>query len=78
MLSENLKDAGEIVENILSQPLSVSGLTDSCSLVEASKKYLNDPSSPELKKMLETFLQHPQALEVMLQEFKLLAQDLAS
>lgn len=76
MLNENLKDAGEIVENILSQPLSVAGLSQPCSLIEASQKYLQDPSSPELKKMMGTFLQHPQALEVMLQEFKLLAQDL--
>ncbi len=76
MLSENLKDAGEIVENILTQPLSIPGLEKPLSLLDASKDYLQNPSSPELKKMLETFLQHPAALEVMLQEFKLLAQDL--
>lgn len=76
MLSENLKDAGEIVENILTQPLSIPGLAKNISLLEASQGYLQDPASPDLKKMLETFLQHPAALEVMLQEFKLLAQDL--
>ena len=78
MLSENLRDAGEIVENILSQPLSIPGLEKPLSLLQASQVYLQDPASPELKKILETFLQHPAALEVMLQEFKLLAQDLGN
>ena len=77
MLRENLHDAGEIVENILMQPLTIPGLAKSISLHEASKIHLDNPHSPELKKMLETFLQHPAALEIMLQEFKLLAQDLS-
>ena len=76
MLKEKLYDAGEIVETILTQPLSIPGLQKNVSLLEASKQYLADPSSPELKKMLETFLHHPAALEIMLQEFKLLSQDL--
>jgi len=77
MLKETLYDAGEIVETILTQPLSVPGLPKAVSLLEASKHYLANPSSPELKKILETFLRHPAALEIMLQEFKLLSQDLA-
>jgi len=76
MLREKLYDAGEIVETILTQPLSIPGLPKSISLLDASKHYLDDPTSPELKKMLETFLHHPAALEIMLQEFKLLSQDL--
>jgi hypothetical protein len=76
MLREKLYEAGEIVETILTQPLSIPGLPKNVSLLEASQHYLADPSSPELKKMLETFLHHPAALEIMLQEFKLLSQDL--
>lgn len=76
MLRDKLYDAGEIVETILKQPLSIPGLPKNVSLLEASKSYLADPSSPELKKMIETFLHHPAALEIMLQEFKLLSQDL--
>jgi len=76
MLRENLYEAGEIVETILTQPLIIPGLQKSVSLLEASKHYLENPASPELKKMLETFLRHPAALEIMLQEFKLLSQDL--
>jgi hypothetical protein len=77
MLREKLHEAGEIVETILTQPLSIPGLPKNISLLEASKHYLENPSSPELKKMLETFLQHPAALQIMLQEFNLLAQDLS-
>jgi hypothetical protein len=76
MLREKLYDAGEIVETILTQPLSIPGLQKNVSLLEASKHYLADPTSVELKKMLETFLRNPAALEIMLQEFKLLSQDL--
>lgn len=76
MLKEKLYDAGEIVETILTQPLSIPGLPKNVSLIEASKHFLADPNSTELKKMLETFLRHPAALEIMLQEFKLLSQDL--
>jgi hypothetical protein len=76
MLREKLYDAGEIVETILTQPLSIPGLPKNISLLEASKHYLADPKSPELKKMIETFLRNPAALEIMLQEFKLLSQDL--
>ena len=76
MLRENLYEAGEIVETILTQPLVIPGLPKGVSLLEASKHYLENPTSPELKKMLETFLRHPAALEIMLEEFKLISQDL--
>ncbi len=76
MLRENLYEAGEIVETILTQPLAIPGLPKNVSLLEASQHYLADPASPELKKMIETFLHHPAALEIMLQEFKLISQDL--
>lgn len=76
-LRETLYEAGETVETILTQPLSVPGLPQAISLFEASKHYLENPTSPELKKILETFLRHPAALEIMLQEFKLISQDLS-
>jgi hypothetical protein len=74
--SVKLKDAGEGVEKILANPHLIPGLDKQVSLLDASKIYLPNPSSPELKKVLETFLQHTAALEAMLQEFRLLAQDL--
>jgi len=77
MLRENLRDAGEIIENILSQPLSINGLDKNISLLEAAKIYLENPASPELKKVVETFLQYPDAFQLMLQELKLLSKDLS-
>lgn len=77
MLKENLRDAGEIVENILSQPLSIAGLPKDISLLDAAKIYLENPASPELKKVVETFHQYPDAFQLMLQELKLLAKDLS-
>jgi hypothetical protein len=77
MLRENLRDAGEIIENILSQPLSINGLEKNISLLEAAQIYLDNPSSPELKKVAETFLQYPDAFQLMLQELKLLSKDLS-
>jgi hypothetical protein len=77
MLRENLRDAGEIVENILSQPLSITGVEKPISLLEASKIYLDNPASPELKKVVETFLQYPEAFQLMQQEMTLLAKDLS-
>ncbi len=76
MLRENLRDAGEIIETILSQPLSVTGLSQNISLLEAAKRHLENPASGELKSVVETFLQYPEAFQLMLQELKLLAQDL--
>jgi len=78
MLRENLKDAGQIVQNIISQPLSIPGIGKEISLHEAAKRYNpKDPSTSELKKMLETFLQYPNATEAMLTELELLCCDLA-
>lgn len=74
---EKLRDAGEIVEHILTQPLSIPGLPKNVSLLEAAKTFIDNPASPELKKVLDTFHQHPAALQIMLQEFQLLIDDLS-
>lgn len=77
MLKENLKDAGQIIQNILTQRLSIPGIEQEISLLEAAKRYSSlDPSSSELKKMLETFQKYPEALSAMLTELELLRKDL--
>jgi len=77
MLRDNLHDAGQIVQHILSQPLVLPGLPKELSLLKAAQKYLEDPTSLEFPKMLETFLHNRAAMDVMLQELKLLAADLS-
>jgi hypothetical protein len=71
VMSKNLKETGEIVETILENRHVIPGLDKPISLLEASKVYEQNPSSPELKKVLETFLTHQPALGAMVHEFKL-------
>jgi hypothetical protein len=77
MLRENLKDSGEIIENILTQPLSVPGAAKEVSLLEAAQNY--DPQSPltsDLHKIMLSFLQFPEPTEMMIRELELLQEDL--
>lgn len=77
MLRENLKDAGQIVQNILTQPLSVPGASKEISLVDAAKSYNDkDPSTSDLKKIVELFAQYPEPTKIMLQELEILSNDL--
>lgn len=77
MLSENLKDTGEIIQNILTQPLSVFGAKGEISLIQAAKSF--DPrnaTSSDLRKILLSFLQFPEQTETMLRELEILQDDL--
>ena len=78
MLHENLKDAGEIIQNILNQPLSIPGAKVDVSLLEAAKNL--DPQNPttsDLRKILLNFLQFPEQTEIMLREFEILQEELS-
>lgn len=79
MLRESLKDAGQIIQCIISQPLSVVGASSKeISMLAAAKSFNpNDPASSDLKKILETLQQYPEATEVMIQELKILCDELA-
>lgn len=79
MLRENLKDAGQIIQCILSQPLSIEGASSKeISLFSAAKSFNpNDPASSDLKKVLETLQHYPEATEVMIQELKILCDELS-
>lgn len=77
MLRENLKDAGQIITNILTQPLSILGVEKEISFLTAAKSFdrLN-PSASDMKKLLDTFKQYPEATAAMLKELELLSADL--
>ncbi len=78
MERENLKDAGEIVQTILTQPLSVPGAKGELSLLEAAKSFdSQDPLTSDLRKILLNFQQFPEATERMLVELELLLKDLS-
>ncbi len=77
MLKENLKDAGEIIQNILSQPLSIPGLPENITLLSAAQNYRYvDGASSDLSKVLQTFLDYPEPTQVLIRELELIYQDI--
>lgn len=77
MLKENLKDAGEIIQNILTQPLSIPGLADNITLLSAAQNFRTiDGANSELSKVLQTFLDYPEPTQVLIRELELIYQDI--
>ncbi len=78
MLHENLQDAGEIIENILTQPLHVPGARENTSLYDAARNYdPHNPATSDLRKIVLSFLQFPSPTETMLRELDILLEELA-
>lgn len=77
MIRENLKDAGEIIQNILTQPLAIPGVKGDLSLIQAAKDFdSSNPMGSDLHKILLSFLQFPEQTEMLLNELELLKEDL--
>ena len=79
MIYENLEDAGDIIENILTQPLAIPGATKEVSLLQAAMEL--DPihiESSSLRQILLSFLQFPEPTKMMLREMEILQNDLNS
>lgn len=77
MLQENLKDAAQIVKNILIQPLSIPTLNKEISMLSAAKSFNpNDPATSDLKKMVDAFKKYSEATEALLKELELICEDL--
>lgn len=77
MLREDLKDSGEIIENILTQPLSIPGAKADISLLDAAKNYQSSEAmTSDLRKILFSFMQFPEPTAMMLREMEILAEEL--
>jgi hypothetical protein len=77
MLSENLKDSAEILSNILNQPLTIPGVSEDISFLQAVHNYVSQqPEHSDLSKMLHTFAANPELTFALLQELQLIADDL--
>lgn len=77
MLRENLKDAGEIIQTILTQPLSIPGASENVSLLSAVQTYKEENAgNSDLSKIFDTFLQYPDPTHTLLTELELIASDL--
>ena len=79
MIQENLEDAAQIIVNILTQPLSITGIEEEESLVQACMRYNGqEHDSSDLRKMIESFHQYPESTETMLRELEILEEELAT
>ncbi len=77
MLKETLKDTGEILQHILSQPLVLENSAESSSLLLASENFLRHPQgASELEQILQAFIQYPRPTEHLLIELSTLVHDL--
>jgi hypothetical protein len=77
MLKENLKDAGEILQNILTQPLAISDAPSDITLLKAAKDYHpGHGASSDLSKILRTFLEYPAPTERLITELEIILKDL--
>lgn len=72
MLKENLEDAALILQNILTQPLSIPGASPNISLLDAAQ----NGDKTDLRKILEAFRTYPELTQSLLTELDLLQQDL--
>jgi hypothetical protein len=76
-LQENLKDALQIVETIITQPLHIGSRDDGISLATAAKNFSNQqPENSDLKKILVNFVTYPESTQMLLQELELISRDL--
>ena len=77
MLKENLKDAGEILQNILKQPLSIPGAPTDISLLQAAKEYHSaHGAESHLGRIMQTFLDYPGPTERLITELEIILNDL--
>ena len=72
MLRENIEDAIQILQNILTQPLDIPGATPQISLFSAAQ----NPDKTDLKKILQAFRSYPELTQSLVTELELLYKDL--
>ncbi|MDN3506004.1 MAG: hypothetical protein P0S96_02105 [Simkaniaceae bacterium] len=77
MLQEDLEDAASIIDNILTQPLSVPGAKADVSLLDAAKNFAsNEAMTSDLRKILLSFLQFPAQTDTLLRELEIIKEEL--
>ena len=77
MLRENLKDAADILSNILNQPLEVPGAAANISLLKAVLNFdAAQAEHSDLSKILRALTEHPTPAQTLIQELDLLSRDL--
>lgn len=79
MIRDNLKDAGEIIETILNQPLTAQDPSKDITLLSAALSFEDEaPENSALQKALFCYLEYPDASQALLQELEILSNELKS
>ena len=77
MLKENLKDAAEILLNILSQPLAIEGRDEEISLLSAAKEFSSgNAESSALSDVMQNFGRYPEPTQTLIRELEILLEDI--
>lgn len=77
MIDENTQEAGEILENILLQPLSIPGSKPNVSLLDAANRFVeSEAMTSDFRKILLNFLQYPEQTRTLLRELEILQDEL--
>lgn len=77
MLKEALNDAGEIMQNILNQPLCIVGTKEEMTLLQAAERLPSQtPMTSDLRKILLCMLQFPEPTRTMLRELELVLEEI--
>jgi len=77
MLRENLRDAGQIIQNILTQPVVVPEISDETTLFSAAQNYREgEGADSTLSKVMLSFLRYPEPTQVLIQELEILHKEL--
>lgn len=77
MLRENLRDAGQIIQNILTQPVMVPEISDETTLLAAAQNYHEgEGTNSPLSKVMLSFLRYPEPTQILIQELEILHKEL--
>ena len=77
MVRDPLQEAGQIIENILNHPLSIPDLPEDLTLLQAALSFKEEePEASSLKKVIDSFHDHPEVKELLIRELEILAREL--
>ena len=79
MLRESLKDASQIIQNILTQSLDVKNSSENISLLEAARSYISTKGqSEDLSLVLQALLRYRDPTQTLLNELTIISNELRS
>ena len=79
MVRDPMQDAGQIIENILNQPLSIPDLRDDITLLQAAISFKDESlETSALRRVIDSFNDYPETKDLLIRELDILAEELKS